>query len=226
MKLKKPTNVKEMFKWKSDKKNIEWIPDVEEFNINYTNNCGGIKQTDVLYSFFSIYAIGIWVFNKNKPSLFKCYCNKIMVSIDNGISYKQNLLSQKFLLELQNSNSTNIEVKEINECIKPFINVYFSVGNLIPIWPGGNIYKGNQNNGCMDIPELFFAKFPIWYNLLLKLDQSHLNTFNEYMIQNKSRFLSLSTFLDSVDNIEKYNEFIAHIVYIITTREKNINLNI
>lgn len=33
-------------------KNIEWIPDVEEFNINYTNSCGGRKQTDVLYSFF------------------------------------------------------------------------------------------------------------------------------------------------------------------------------
>lgn len=45
------------------------------------------------------------------------------------------------------------------------------------------------------------------------------------MIQNKSHFLSLSTFLDSLDNIEKYNEFISHIIYIIT-REKNINLNI
>lgn len=46
---------------------------------------------------------------------------------------------------------------------------YFDVGNVIPIWPGGNENKG-KTKGCFDIQELYFAKYYDWFKALFVLD--------------------------------------------------------
>lgn len=38
--------------------------------------------------------------------------------------------------------------------LKDFLSVYNSIGNIIPIWPGGN--ESRDKFGCYDLPELYF----------------------------------------------------------------------
>lgn len=40
-----------------------------------------------------------------------------------------------------------------------FLKLYYSIGNVIPMWPGGNEVRGKK--GIYDLPELFFNMYPI-----------------------------------------------------------------
>lgn len=131
-----------------------------------------------------------------------------------------------FLLSLQYDNDTTLEVKKLNEVISPFIKNYFNVGNLIPIWPGGNILKGNQNNGFMDIPEIFFTRFYYWYKLLVKNQYAFLTEFDKYLEYNKYKMKNLDSFLKEFSSKENYNSYIKHINLVIEKRTKKIEKEI
>lgn len=220
-------NIKELLQWKSLYKKGKNVPSsVEEYNIDYTNKCGGRKLTDVLYSFLGIYAIGVWVYNKDNQN-----CKQELFSISNKIhtlnreGKKQILCSKKFLNDLQDDEINGINVKNLNEYLeKTFVPVYFHAGNLIPMWPGGNTYRGNQNNGFMDIPEIFFHKYPFWFNALKQYPNAFLDEMGMQIDQ--SRFESLGSFLESVNGVEKYEQYIEDIVKIINNRSENIKTNI
>ena len=179
-------------------------------------------MTDVLFSFLGIYAIGVWVFNKNIDGLFKIEKNKIKtLEEENSKWHKQILCSKKFLLRLQNEKVNNIMVDNLNKCLEGFVGNYFNVGNLIPMWPGGNNLKGNQNNGFLDIPELFFRKYSYWYEKLNEHPQAWLTEMNEQV--NNTRFDSLESFLGSIDSEEKYVDYIKNAIGIIKYRTEKIN---
>lgn len=112
-----------------------------------------------------------------------------------------------------------IEVDELNDFIAKFVKVYFSVGNLIPIWKGGNTKKGGFYNGFMDLLELFFKAYYKYYKALLNNEQAHLELFDDYMNKSELDFSLLSNFLNSVDTKEKYNKYVNHVVSVIINRE-------
>ena len=100
--------------------------------------------------------------------------------------------------------------------MEKFAKVYFDIGNVIPIWPGGNTLRGNQNNGFMDIPELFFHKYIKWYNVLNKqYKNAHLEAFLE---PENNAFGSLKMFLNSLKTEEDFENYVAHIVSVIEER--------
>ena len=212
-----PTTVEEILYWKSKKSELN----VEKNNQEYTEKCGGEKVTDVLFSFLSIYAIGVWVYNKDNKDLFSV-SNKIWVKKVKNKKRNQILCSKDFLKKIQSNAIAGIKVNELNEDLKDYASVYFDVGNLIPLWPGGNTMKGNQNNGFMDVPELFFCKFYEWYQILSKRDDAYLDDMTKYLEDNKSACENLETFLNSVNTKEKYKKYIEHVVTIIKNRTKEI----
>lgn len=221
-----PKTVKELLEWKiSNKKTCtdkNWPLSVEEFikNKEYTRKCNEKNQTDVLYSFLGIYAIGIWTYNKTKsPGVFKMDTNKLRVLNKNG--QYQCLCSKQFLFELQDKRINKIEVEDLNQFLEStFVPVYFEVGNLIPMWPGGNIEKGNQNNGYMDIPELFFHRYTKWFEELATYEESFLDGVGAKV--KEDRFKSFNDFLKSVETVEKYQEYVNYAVDNIISRTKHI----
>lgn len=213
----------------------------------------GWDNTDVLFSFLGIYAIGVWVFNKqNCRARFNLDINpnKILVLRDewnrvenengyiyvpasgntgikegqkiNWSTYWQILGSKNFLMTLQQSNDGKLQVDELNKVMKSFAEVYFDIGNVIPMWPGGNTLRGNQNNGFMDIPELFFKKYFEWYNVLIK-KYSNIYLSDPIMNPEGSEFKSLRVFLDSLKSEDEYKKYVEHIVNVIKERTDKIN---
>lgn len=219
-KISIPSTVEDILKWKNGINKGSWPESVEDYNYNYTKKCGGSDMTDVLFSFLGIYAIGVWVFNKHIDGLFKIEKNKIKILGENKKGHSQILCSKKFLLSLQSKKVNNINVDKLNECLEIFDEKYFDVGNLIPMWPGGNCLKGNQNKGFMDIPEIFFRKYLYWYGKLAEHSQSWLSEMNERV--KDTRFDSLKDFLSSIDSPEKYVSYINDIVSIIQDRTDHI----
>lgn len=218
---KVPSTVEDILKWKAGQGT--YTLSVEEHNSAYTLACGGSDVTDVLFSFLGIYAVGILVFNKHLEDVFKIEKNRIKVCGGNDKRYNQILCSKKFLLQLQEEKIADIEVSELNDCIKGFAKEYFQVGNLIPIWPGGNKVKGNQNKGFMDIPELFFCRYYEWYQCLAEREDAHLQEMTMYMNDNKENFASLKDFLESLDTKDKYIKYIEHVISVIRSRTEMIN---
>lgn len=217
-----PGTVKDILEWINNISAEKWPRSIEKHHEKYTEEFGGYAMTDVLYSFLGVYTIGVWVFNKDLEEIFKIEKNKIKTSNDEiGKGHKQILCSKIFLLRLQNERVNGIQVDELNRCLSVFAEKYFSIGNLIPIWPGGNTLKGNQNNGFMDIPELFFNKYLYWYGRLSEQPQAWLEEMDKRVKQ--TRFESLESFLVSVDTPEKYATYIEEVVQIIVDRTSKIN---
>jgi len=216
-----PRTVKDVLEWKNDINRKKWPISVEKHNYNYTEKCGGYGTTDVLFSFLGIYAIGVWVFNKNIDGIFKIEKNKIKtLNEENNKRYTQIICSKKFLLRLQNEKVNQINVDDLNNCLEGFADKYCNVGNLIPMWPGGNTLKGNQNNGFLDIPELFFRKYLYWYGKLNEHPHAWLEEMDRQV--KDTRFDSLESFLLSIDSREKYVEYINNAVGIIDYRTNKI----
>jgi hypothetical protein len=214
-------SVNEFLQWKTNN-NIA-PASVEKCNSEYTELCGGEKLADVLFSFLGIYAIGVWVYNKELEGIFRTDNNKIWVRTGSDNKYNQILSSANFLLMLQTEKIAGINVESLNETMNQFVKVYFKVGNVIPIWPGGNTLKGNQNMGFMDIPGLFFYQFRDWYEILLDR-KKELLCFEKDVEKffKQDRFSSLKIFLESVDTIEKYNSYIDECIKIINDRTQII----
>lgn len=174
-------SVSEMFRWKLTPRelvNEEPIayPSVEWANRDLVNKLKW-EELDVLYSFTLIYYLGLMVVN-----------NKRFEELFEKEKYEQQnnrlcCYSTRFLYKC----STDRDFKEYNEAseLKDFIQVYFSIGNVIPIWPGGNELKGKM--GIFDIPEWFFKKYPKWTKALIEL---YPNAFLKPVIENNSFFIS------------------------------------
>ncbi|CAI3367934.1 hypothetical protein [Enterococcus cecorum] len=218
---------------------------VEKENPRYSEICGGSSQADVLYSFLGIYALGVWVYNKKKNQDINDFQSEIRKKLrkrmNEGIN--QHFYSTLFQLAIQDigendeifndvvegrvsaikSLEINVDTLNKNDELQRFISNYSSVGNVIPIWPGGNELKGKS--GVFDIPELFFAKYREWYNVLLDLtgDFAYLDKFNQDFNCNFEKYESLDKFLNSISSIKEYTKYLEHVNEIIDTRTKLIN---
>lgn len=246
---KKPCNSAEMLLWKmnTDNQNEKkgWPSSPEQYNSEYASKCGGIKyQSDVLYSFLGIYSIGVYaLFMEQHPERIKIGDNKIYVlhdwiDISEDGSYFSNkpkpdkmtmfyywqiLGSSVFLNQIQEKKlKYELEIEKLNKIIQPFVDVYFNAGNIIPIWPGGNTLKGNQNNGFMDVPEIFFNKFYDWFHILKQHKEAHFEQFDANNRISDKRFSDLKLFLNTINNLDDYKKYIDEIVNIIKVRDREI----
>lgn len=113
------------------------------------SNLGWGDYKDVLYSFLGIYTLGVYIFAKDKKSRYSIGDDKII----RIAGTKRWLYSRKYIKGHLNEFSELTNTKEIMD----FAEVYNSEGNVIPIWPGGNEFKGKA--GCYDIPDIFFSKY-------------------------------------------------------------------
>lgn len=193
-------SVETFFKWKFDssKKSVE-----DMYNMN-NKIISQWEKTDVLYSFIGIYQIGLYTFYPDE-----------YIRTDYTIKTKENnYFGLKYLIEKENSVERFKKYEELNKVIEnsQFIQYIDSPGNVIPIWPGGNIDKG-KNSYCFDIPDIYFKKYEKWFLALKHIyPNSCLNGIinNEFSIDTK-------IFLNNM-NKEYYHRFLIHIVDIIKTR--------
>lgn len=201
--------VKDFFVWRNNPgKNVE------KLNIKKTKYLGW-KNTDVLYSFLGIYAIGVWVYNKEKfrNTDYMIFCK----------NSQQRIYSEKFLREIQ--TSTDYELNELNKQSEKLLRIYSLLGNVIPMWPGGNVAKGKANNGCFDIPERYFNLYYDWFLALRRIYKT--NIFLDGIINmgtpKQNKYKDLTMFLESVNTPEKYIKFIDDICHNIETRNDKLN---
>ena len=209
--IKNVKTVEQMFEWKNQKTRVE----VEKLYKEIISNDLEWENTDVLYSFLGIYALGVYAYNDKS----KFNVTQHEIRIGDG---KQKLYSKEFLSSIQSSKE--YDVSKLNEVIEPFLNKYSKIGNVFPIWPGGNKAKGLANIGCFDVPELFFAKYYEWFKTLLKVYRSNI-CFEGYIDKGKpklKKYSSLEHFLKSVDSPEKYEKFIESICKIIDNRTNDL----
>lgn len=172
------------------------------------------EHKDVLYSFIGIFTLGIYIFEKENGDK-----NRYSIGRDNIIRIAgkhQRLYSRKYIIAHLDDFSNLVNTNEIRD----FVRVYTTVGNIIPIWPGGNEFKGKA--GCYDIPDIFFYQ----YRDMEKVYVQH--------ILNKSiedvaltRFMSGSPYVSDIQNVfeydmEEYKKFVVHIINEIETRTKEI----
>ena len=234
------SNVVEMLKSKLKKRKS-----VEKENPRYSEICGGSSQADVLYSFLGIYTLGVWVYNKKEKQNINDFQSEIRDKLSKRMKKEidQHFYSTLFQLAIQDigendeifndaaegrvsaikSLEINVDTLNENDELQRFISNYSSVGNVIPIWPGGNELKGKS--GVFDIPELFFAKYREWYNVLLDLtgNFAYLDKFNQDFNCNFEKYESLDKFLNSISSIEEYTKYLKHVNEIIDTRTNLIN---
>ena len=199
---------------------------VEVNNIDATKDLGW-ERTDVLYSFLGVYTIGLLAYY---PDLF--HKGRYVIKDDEG----NKMYTEKRFLEVYNS------CKELNnnKGLVAFIKNYFSLGNVIPIWPGGNADRGQSY--VYDIPEIYFSSNKLWSYLLTGVYHNcHLDevlddklTFRNGKTYNSDTpsfdFSSTTKFLNSIcsDEYSKdvrvylYSMWLNRIVEIIRNRTKEL----
>lgn len=189
----------------------------------------GWEYTDVLYSFLGIYVIGLYAFDKDGEKRFRRKQDGITIFAENTKNY---LYSNKYIIEQCYYEKEYTSVKELNELneLKEFLDVYCSIGNIIPIWPGGNESRGKFN--CYDLPEFYFLKDKIkpWRDFLSNKYDANL-ILNPYIMGEKENDLvfdfknGIVNFLDKLD-VDLYKRYLVHITKIIKERDTYLNKRI
>lgn len=202
----------------------------ERQNEAYTKSLGW-EITDVLYSFFGIYALGILVFY---PEEYERTDYMIKESKTNKNVYSSIFIRKKYAI-----------YKELNEFIEKsgFVSKYFEIGNIYPIWPGGNKDKGITWN--FDLPEIYFNKDQNkrWVQILKEIyqnsyldevtnpawycdeDGEHFEGIPRFEFKNAKDFLDSIVLKEHSKNkkIELYKEFLSNrVIKIIEKRTQLI----
>ena len=174
------------------------------------------KTVDVMYSFKSIYALGVWAYNFSSGN-FEIKNNKLRYRPEDCLLWNGDLL-----LRIQDYDKYGLAQKlNNNEDMKYFARHYFSLGNLMPIWPGGNVSKGNQNNAFFDIPELYYHYHRTWFDVIRRGFE---NVFLDDLFTDVGATYDhgLKEFFNSIHSEESFNAFLHHVVTVIKTRDEKI----
>ena len=177
------------------------------------------ERIDVMYSFMSIYALGIWAYNSDNEDFciadFKRSSSKLFYKLDKCLVWNGDYLNRV------QGNDQIVGKLNNNPDMLHFARHYFSLGNLMPIWPGGNVPKGDQNNSFFDIPELYFHYHRTWFDVIKRGFE---NVFLDDLFTEVGATYDhgLKDFFNSVHSEETYNAFLHHVVTVIKTREEKI----
>ena len=232
-------SVEQIMEWKKHPyKTDNEVFTVEAYNCEKTKKLNW-EKTDVLYSFLGIYVIGLIAYYPDEFNrdgvVIKDLKNRNIYNlkiINEIVSKKQKLCKEKKLEKK--------EVLDINPQLNKFIEVYFSIGNVIPVWPGANVDRGCSY--MYDIPELYYTKNEVWFRILKEIyKNAYLDDVlspnlvfenNNEINYNPSfwNFSSTEEFLDAIVNdkysreirIGLYSKWLNRIVGVINKRNKLI----
>ena len=167
--------------------------------------------TDVLYSFKSMYLLGI---KAKYPELVEVCGHTIRPQ--NRKSPRELACSEDFILSCVD------KCRELNnyQGLQQFIDVCETVGNVIPVWPGGNVYRGQFC--CYDCPDIYFNNEKI---------RDHAVAFyykysNSYMCGDDAIIAGIYNNM-SVKNLinmdkDEYENYIEHAINVIKWRTEKI----
>ena len=180
---------------------------VEKYNEDKINKLKW-ECPDVLFSFRGVYAIGVFI--HYRQLFVENVRTDIIVKDETGVT-RQHLYSDKFLSENYTQFS---DVNNLPE-IKEFLEHYYDIGNIIPIWPGANVNRGMAH--CYDIPNIYYKRHAKFTELIY--DKIYSNAFIDEIIEN-----------DEYDTVEKllkldpnqYVKFLKYIVKIIKKRNRQL----
>lgn len=193
-----------------------------------TNKLGWGDFTDVLYSFLGVFVVGLKVYcGENKCANLLEIWAKNNKKGNYKIEYSWNFIRafiEYYSKEVDGEENKKIKIavdelinlKEINN----FISVYSSIGNVFPIWPGGNVNRGTK--GCYDFPDIYFNTEGIhnysehFYNSFCA------NNFMEKIRYGKYKTLTRESML--MFNKVDYGNFLIYIYDTICERAENINI--
>ena len=178
------------------------------------------QYVDVLFSFKGIYSLGIKAFYPNMVGIVQN--GTILYPIINKkLNSKQRLYSGTYLLEHFE------EFKELNNLdeLHDFIDIYESLGNLIPVWPGANSHRGVF--GVYDLADLYFydSKIEELGRLYYKNFHSENSVYSisRFCFEKSNTPYKLQDFLSM--NREEYKRFLKHIVEVIKNRNSKLVSN-
>ena len=192
--------IESFFRWKTNPNEISVEKKYENHKI-----IGQWGKTDVLYSFIGIYKVGIYAFYPDK-----CIKTDYTIKRKNQKFFSTNYLSTEFK-----------KYKNLNRAIidSEFIKYIDSEGNIIPIWPGGNVDRGGRYAYYFDIPDIYFKKYEKWF---LAMKQLYPNSCLDGIIDSEFSTSDTKEFLNKM-NEDRYIEFLKHIVKVITERKKYLD---
>ena len=167
------------------------------------------KYPDVLFSFRGIYAIGIFIYYREK------FADNtkidIIVKEKESVS-RQRLYSDKYLRE----NYQEFDCVNSLPEMKKFLKHYYDIGNVIEAWPGANVNIGMSH--CYDIPNVYYKRHFEFTKIIY--GEIYSNVFIEQILENNK--------YDTVEKLLKmqpkqYREFLDYIVKVISSRSKQLN---
>lgn len=187
---------------------------IEERYSEICMKLGWGEHTDVLYSFCGIMALGIYVQEKEKYK----------VGNDGRIRLKKNgreqLASKRRIRNMLEERYQPLLYLLGQKQVKDFAGVYDSIGNLIPIWPGGNEFKGKcmiEGKYCYDIPDLFFRKYgkleKIYIEDILKLKGGVAGAAMEHFLCQEPPKEHVKEIFELLEKytFKEYLNFVAHV---------------
>jgi hypothetical protein len=194
-----------------------------------TNKLGWGDYTDVLYSFLGVFVVGLKVYcGSDEPANLKEILATEMQISAYQKEYSWNFIRTfvKHYSEKDKDNKIKIAVDELKNLkeMESFINVISSIGNVYPIWPGGNKDKGTGTNGCYDIPDIYLNKEDIRNYSKHFFNTFCTNNFMENIIDGDYHTLTHDSILHFDRN--KYRNFLIHIHDTICEREEKINITL
>ena len=167
--------------------------------------------TDVLYSFKSMYLLGI---KAKYPELVEVCGHTIRPQ--NRNSPRELAYSEYFILSCVD------KCRELNnyQGLQQFIDVYETVGNVIPVWPGGNVHRGQFC--CYDCPDIYFNNEKIRDHALAFYNKYS----NSYMCGDDAIIAGIykNMSVKSLINMDKdeYENYIEHAINVIKWRTEKI----
>lgn len=224
-------SIEDMLWWKDlyDPNNIFTV---ESINRDKVEKLEWGAKADVLFSFLGIYVIGLYVYY---PKEYLRTPYQIHISDSGKYNFKGSIYSLKNIKRI--NEIADCKKLNDNEFLNNFIKKYFSIGNVIPIWPGGNTDRGKA--GVFDIINIYCNKDDNAY-WMKNLVERYNNTFLEFVFNEeeefeinknivKLRYCSTPEFLDSFENLNEkedrirlYNLWLKKIVNVIEDREKKL----
>lgn len=195
---------------------------VEDINAKFIEQTWGIEipdkdklsvrkwcYSDVLYSFKSIYLLGMKAYYSELLEV----CGLTMRPVERENAWKL-AYSEDFLMKHID------KCGELNQCkeLQEFISLYETKGNVIPIWPGGNVHKGQF--WCYDNPDIYFNDPKIVGQAISFFETKD----KSFMIGKKSviggayKKLTIEKYVGMGE--KAYRKYITHVVHVISGRNK------
>ena len=180
-------------------------------------DAGGQKiewcYTDVLYSFKSMYLLGIVA---KCPELNLVEVCGHTIRPQNRNSPRELAYSEDFILRcIDKCGKLNNYPK-----LQQFIDVYETAGNVIPVWPGANVHRGQFC--CYDCPDIYFNDEKIRAHALLYY-QKYSNVYMcgvDAIIDGAYHSKSVISLINMDEG--EYENYIKHAIRIINNRTEKL----